>query len=225
MATLLLTKNDYNTNKNPRLPICLCIDTSDNIRRSLLPEIQNLINSLKNFILSDSEYQSKIQLCIICYSADIKVISDFISVTNDSNFILEESKGEPNLNNAIAKCINLLNSQLLTYAEKGIRFYLPELLILSSGKTSTDITEISERLCRAQSEKKLCVMPFIVGEESGEQLSSLTDDRVVYSNVNDFGLLFSCLKNSIEQLSSSSAAACESLKTQTSGWEDFNKKR
>lgn len=224
MATLLLTKTDYNTNKNPRLPLCICIDTSDNVRRSLLPEVQNVINSLKDFILSDSEYQSKIQLCVVCYGKETKVISNFVSLNENSNFIIEEINGEPDLKNAITKCVGLLNNQLATYTEKGIRFYLPELLILSSGKTSTDIGDISERLCKAQNKKKLCVMPFVLGEGDGKEISRLTEDKQVYSNVNDFGLFFNCLKNSIEQLSSSSAAACESLKSQACGWDHFCKK-
>ena len=106
--------------------------------------------------------------------------------------------------------------------KKGISYYLPELLLLSSGISTTDITETASRLCAAQNSKYLSVMPFKIGEGTTAELEKLTESKKVYTiEYKDFSKLFDCMKSSIELLSASSAAARNSLESQMVGWEQF----
>lgn len=221
MAKIFLEQTDYNTNKTPRLPICICIDASSMVSHINLAEISSFINELSSHILNNIECAAKVQFCIVAFADKPEIISEFKAVDN-TNFTLIRSDQQPNLDAALKKCADLFNAQIDTYRKKGISYYLPELLLISSGASTTDITETANRLRIAQNSKFLSVMPFKIGEGSTAELEKLTESQKVYTiEYKDFSKLFDCMKSSIELLSASSAAARNSLESQMVGWEQF----
>ena len=221
MAKIFLEQTDYNTNKTPRLPICICIDSSNMVSEMNLVEIGAFINDLSTHILNNIVCAAKVQFCIVTFAEKTEVISDFKAV-DGTPLSLKSVDQQPNLDAALKKCADLFNAQIDTYRKKGISYYLPELLLLSSGISTTDITETASRLCAAQNSKYLSVMPFKIGEGTTAELEKLTESKKVYTiEYKDFSKLFDCMKSSIELLSASSAAARNSLESQMVGWEQF----
>ncbi len=224
MAKIFLEQTDYNTNKTPRLPICICIDVSSKVSAINLTEITTFINDLSNHILNNIECASKVQLCVVAFANKTEIVSGFKAV-DATPFTVTGSEEQPDLDTALRKCADLFNAQIETYREKGISYYLPELLLISSGVTTTDITETANRLRNAQNSKYLSLMPFKIGEAPAIELEKLTESGRVYTiEHKDFSKLFDCMKSGIELLSASSAAACNSLESQMVGWEQFFKK-
>ncbi len=186
-----------------------------------LAEISSFINDLSNHILNNIECAAKVQFCIVAFADKPEVISDFKAVSN-TTFTIKRIDQQPNLEAALKKCADLFNAQIDTYRKKGISYYLPELLLLSSGVSTTDITQTATRLRDAQNAKYLSVMPFKIGEGTTAELEKLTESQKVYTiEYKDFSKLFDCMKSSIELLSASSAAARNSLESQMVGWEQF----
>lgn len=224
MAKILLEKTDYYTNKAPRLPICICIDNSSSVLSSKFPDINEFIKNVIEYIDSNVECKTKVQLCIVAFNSEAEVISDFAAV-DGTLYSVCYTANAPDLEKGIKKCIQLLNDRLRVYVEESISYYLPELLILSSGESSTDIEHIAQRLRIAQSAKKLAVTPFKIAKNDTDTLNKLTTDGIVYTELNDFTKIFECLKSGLELLSASSAAACKTLKSQAVGWEQLVEKR
>ena len=139
---------------------------------------------------------------------------------------IEIQKNEqPNLEAALKKCIELINGVRNIYKLESISHYLPELFVLGSGESTSDITEMAQGLNNAQRENKLSVMPFKISENDSDVLSSLSYDGVVYTKTSDLPKVFECLKGGLEMLSASSASAVSSLKAQKVGWDQFKEKR
>lgn len=213
MATLFRVGNDYSTNKAPRIPVCICIDTSkENVPGDRIEDLNCFLEMVTEHINSNSELKAKVQLCVLSYGEETTLISDFSSVDN-KHYTLSSSTGAPDLCKAINKYFELMNARIRLYKAESISHYLPQLVLLSSGKSSTDVTEIAKRLCLAQLSNKLCVLPFQIIDNDSDLLTKLTDDGVVYTEITNFERIFNCLKSGLELLSTSSASAGKSLKS------------
>ncbi len=225
MAVLFRIDNDYSTNKAPRIPVCICIDTSKNIPSDKFDEFNFFLEMVAEHISENAELKAKVQLCVVSYNQNPSVITDFTAVEG-ATFSLPTIKEEreADLSAALQKCVELINARIKLYKTESISHYLPQLLILSSGVSTTDITDIAQRLTLAQLSNKLCVLPFQITENQNSLLEKLTDDGIVYTDVTDFQKIFNCLKSGLELLSTSSASAGKNLKSQAIGLNQFIKK-
>lgn len=224
MSTIVRIESDYSKNKVPRIPILICIDASSAVENSEMKKINSFLKNISNYILENSECKAKVQLCVVTFSEDIDIVKAFGPV-DTSDYDVKIRKGEPDLAGALDKCIRLFNEIIKTYNSESISHYLPELLVLSSGKSSTDITAIAKRLRNAQRANHLSVMPFGISDNDDiSLLRSLTDDDIVYTEMTSYKEVFECLKSGLELLSVSSATACATLKSSAIGLNEFIKK-
>ncbi len=224
MSILLREENDYSTNKAPRLPICICIDTSSAVPMSTLEDIKAFLKMISAYIMENSECRAKVQLCVVTFGETATVIKNFGAV-EDTDYELTANAGEPDLTAALTKCVALLNERIRVYKSESISHYLPEVLLLSSGRSTSDISEIAKKLCVAQLSNRLSILPFHIVDNDSALLSDLTNDGIVYTELSNFTNIFHCLKSSLGLLSASSATACASLKSQAVGWDQFVKER
>ncbi len=220
MEKLLIDESSLFTNKNLRLPLCICYDVSSKVKESLLPDVDNRINDLLDFIYNNVECRSKTDVAIVTYAYSPQLRRGFELIKEGESFSSSSEKSEPDLNGALNFCVELINDRLDEYELTDVRYYQPEILLLSSGESSCDVT-VAPRLICAQEQRLLSVIPIRLGDGSTQLLRELTADKAVFTDVGNFQNLFECLKKSISQVSSSSAVVCEGLKEQAINWNDF----
>ena len=224
MATLFRIEHDYSTNKAPRIPICICVDTSNEVSADVVKEMNSVLQMINEYINDNSELKAKVQLCVLSFGEKTTVVSDFAAVSNEA-CRLPTVGGEPKLALALNKFLELIIARVRLYRSENISHYLPQLLVLSSGKSATDITEVAKRLNLAQLSNKLCVLPFLITDNDSSLLNTLTDDGFVDPDYTNFEAVFNCLKSGLEILSTSSASAGKTLKSNAETFTNqFNKR-
>ncbi len=220
MAVLFRIDNDFSTNKAPRIPICICIENSKYIFSEKINEFNSFLSMVTEYIAENSELKAKVQLAIISYGSKPTVITDFTAV-GGAEFKIPERKEdeEPDLYLALQKFKELINARIKLYRSESISHYLPQLLIMSSGHSVTDIKGVAAQL----TSNKLSVLPFQTTDNPDSVLKDLTVDGFVYTDETDFVKIFNCLKSGLELLSTSSASAGKSLKDTAVGLNSIKK--
>ncbi len=209
MGNNLIDFNDLNLNQNPRLPICFCIDVSEKVGRSRLPQISEMLNRFISEIKNNYEFSAKIQLSLVIFADETKVVNDFCKI---DNFVFEndsivQMSGLPKLSKALNCCIDRINDVISLYRSKDLNHYCPRLVLLSSGETYDDLTNVSNRLYRAG--KKILIINHSSEDHEGiKPISSLNNCLNLDGDLNE---LFDCLFKSDIMISSSSASAFDRL--------------
>ena len=194
MNNMKSTELNLVNNPAPRIPICLCLDTSgsmggalgvceDNCKKefidgkmrdivsgsiSKINELQKAIEQFYDAICEDDIARYSVELCIVTFDDNAKCVLDFSNVEKQTDILQLTAKGDTAMGEGVNLALDLWEKRKKEYMENGVDYYQPRLVLMTDGEINGDPNELSkaiERTCKMVSDKKLTIFPVGIGDD------------------------------------------------------------
>lgn len=207
MSYNILNNSDLVDNPTPRVPICLCLDTSGsmdavegdcvNTGRTVfrdgrewnvvtggttrLNELQDGIKAFYDSIREDEIAMYSAEICIVTFDDKATRVVDFGTVENQSKIPNLKTGNNTYMGEGVNMALDLLEERKERYKDAGVDYFQPWLVIMSDGVpngNSAEMTRAANRISQLVGENKLTVFPIGIGNEADfPSLNSLSPKR------------------------------------------------
>lgn len=196
----ILRVQDLVNNPTPRVPICLCLDTSGSMGAvegdcvptgetifedgrewtvvtggtSRLDELKKGVDQFYAAIRDDEIAIYSAEICIVTFDDVARCVVDFANIERQEVIPDFVSTGDTAMGEGVNLALDLLEKRKQEYKDKGVDYYQPWLVLMTDGAPNGDFREYNRAVNRTVdmvNNKKLTVFPIAIGEES--DLSSL----------------------------------------------------
>ena len=192
----LLRIEDLVNNPTPRVPICLCLDTSGsmnavdgndytmtgetvfrdgkhwNLVNGGTTRIQRLQEGVQLFydaIREDEIASYSAEICIVTFDNSARCVMDFANIERQNEVPLFVANGATAMGEGVNLALNLLDKRKKEYKDKGVDYYQPWLVLMTDGEANGSQAELKraiERTTALEADRRLVVMPIGIGNES-----------------------------------------------------------
>lgn len=174
----LLNLSDLENNPTPRVPVCLCLDTSGSMGRivrgetqrtgktiykdgqmwdvvnggiSAIDDLNEGINEFFDAIRSDEVAVYSAEICVITFGGKkAEIISRFATVDQmDTKFSLV-ADGDTYMGEAINLALDCLEKRKQAYKDKGIDYFQPWLVVMTDGTPNGSPSELDTAISRVR---------------------------------------------------------------------------
>jgi len=178
MSNNIVDLNDLENNPTPRVPVCLCLDTSGSMGRIVRGETQSTgktiysdgktwnivtggvsaindlndgLNQFFEAIRTDEVAVYSAEICVITFGGKkAEVISNFATVDQiDTSFSLV-ADGDTYMGEAVNMALDRLEKRKQAYKDKGIDYFQPWLVIMTDGTPNGSKSELETAITRVQ---------------------------------------------------------------------------
>jgi len=127
--------------------------------------------TFKDEITKDSLASRRVDIAIVSFGAEIKVVQEFVTVDQLLSPRLRADGPTP-MGGAIQRGLDLVESRKRTYREYGIAYYRPWLFMITDGESEGEpeeaVAEATRRIRESESQKS--AMFFAVGVEDADMV-------------------------------------------------------
>lgn len=192
----LLRMEDLLDNPTPRIPICLCLDTSSSMLRivegntvatgekvykdgqtwnivsggiSALDKLKEGVASFYEAINEDEVARFGAEICVVTFDSTVRTISDYATVDVVSTSPNLEADGNTAMGEGVNHALNLLENRKKQYQEAGVDYYQPWLVLMTDGEPNGKEEALNQAINRTTElvdAKKLTVFPIGIGPEA-----------------------------------------------------------
>lgn len=207
MSYNILDNSDLVDNPTPRVPICLCIDTSGSMDAvegecedtgetvfrdgrewnivmggtTRLNELQEGIKAFYDSIREDELAMYSAEICIVTFDDKASCILDFGTVENQADIPDLTTGDKTAMGEGVNLALDLLERRKERYKETGVDYFQPWLVIMTDGVPNgnpSEMSRASKRIADLVNEKRLTVFPIGIGNEADRSaLESLSPKR------------------------------------------------
>ena len=199
---MLLRVQDLVENPTPRVPICLCLDTSGSMGAvegdcvptgetifedgrewnlvtggtSRIDELKKGIDLFYDAIRDDEMAVYSAEICIVTFDNQAKCIVDFANVERQGVVPKLVSQGDTAMGEGVNLALDLLERRKQEYKDKGVDYYQPWLVLMTDGApngSNSEYMRAVQRTVDMVNSKKLTVFPIAIGDET--DLSALNN--------------------------------------------------
>lgn len=204
---MLLRVQDLVNNPTPRVPICLCLDTSGSMGAvegdctptgetvyedgrewtivtggtSRIAELQEGINLFYEAIRDDEIAVYSAEICIVTFNTRAQCVMDFANIERQGEIPELEASGDTSMGEGVNLALDLLEKRKQEYRDKGVDYYQPWLVLMTDGVPNGSVLQFEEavrRITEMTSNKKLTVFPIAIGDEADiSALARLSPNR------------------------------------------------
>lgn len=191
----LLRLQDLVNNPTPRVPICLCLDTSGSMGAvegdcvftgetvfedgqtwnivtggiSRINELIDGVNEFYNAIREDEIAVYSAEICVVTFNNEASCIADFTSVERQCELSYLNAYGDTAMGEGVNLALDLLEKRKNEYKDKGVDYYQPWLIIMTDGTPNGSVLELERAINRTSNmvnSNKLTVFPIGIGNET-----------------------------------------------------------
>ena len=191
----LLRIEDLVNNPTPRVPICLCLDTSGSMGAvegacvdtgetiyedgctwklvtggtSRINELQRGIEVFYQTIQNDEMAIYSAEICIVTFNDNATCLADFANIERQKNIPILQATGNTAMGEGINLALNLLEKRKQEYRDKGVDYYQPWLVLMTDGASNGNSNELERAIARTVelvNQKKLTIFPIAIGNEA-----------------------------------------------------------
>ena len=196
MPSNLLRKEELVNNPTPRIPICLCLDTSGSMGAaegdctptgetlfedgqewtivtggtSRIDELMKGIELFYSAILEDETARYSAEVCIVTFNSSAQKISDFSTLASENELPELIPEGSTAMGEGVNLALDLLEARKQEYKEAGVDYYQPWLVLMTDGKpvgsSKMELQRAQARTTELVNSKKLTVFPIGIGNEA-----------------------------------------------------------
>ncbi len=175
--TYQIDKEALFDNSAPRLPFILLVDVSTSMSFGHLyggikpiDEVNKGIAMIYDFIRNDYSCSKRVELSLVTFSNDIKVISDFSPIEAKKPVHLV-AKGGTIMAPALAFVLQRLRERIDEYRKHGRSCYRPMVMMLTDGGPGDEQDYLREKalVCEATRKHQLQFIAVKVGEEENKE--------------------------------------------------------
>lgn len=190
----LLRMQDLVENPTPRVPICLCLDTSGSMGAvqgdcvdtgktcfedgrqwnlvtggtSRLDELQKGVKLFYDSLQEDEVARYAAEICIVTFDSEAKCRMDFANLDRQTDLPELEAAGDTAMGEGVNLALDLLEKRKQEYQDKGVDYFQPWLVLMTDGVPNGNEAEFERaaQRCRdMEAQKKLTVFPIAIGDE------------------------------------------------------------
>lgn len=202
MNNMLLRVQDLVENPTPRVPICLCLDTSGSMGAvegdcvltgetifedgrewnvvtggtSRIDELKSGLELFYDAIKDDEMAIYSAEICIVTFDNRARCIVDFANIERQGELPELVAQGDTAMGEGVNLALDLLERRKQEYKDKGVDYYQPWLVLMTDGAPNGSNSEYMRAVKRTVdmvNSKKLTVFPIAIGDET--ELSSLNN--------------------------------------------------
>ncbi|MFJ5770799.1 VWA domain-containing protein [Psychrobacillus sp. NPDC093180] len=192
----LMRMEDLLDNPSPRIPICLCLDTSSSMLRvvggttidtgrkvyqdgkqwniveggiSALQELQEGVNHFYEAIAEDEVARFGAEICVVTFDSSVRTLTDYATIDVQPAPPELEADGITQLGEGVNLALDLLEERKNEYKEAGVDYFQPWLVLMTDGEPNGDDYELQRAINRATelvNNRKLTVFPIGIGNEA-----------------------------------------------------------
>ncbi len=233
MSYNILNNSDLVDNPTPRVPICLCLDTSGSMDAvegdcqatgetifkdgrewnvvtggtTRLNELQEGIKAFYASIKEDEIAMYSAEICIVTFDDKATCVMDFGTVENQADMPELTTGDKTAMGEGVNLALDLLEKRKEQYKDSGVDYFQPWLVIMTDGIPNGNPSEMaraSKRIKELQNEKKLTVFPIGIGNEADKTaLESLSNWSPLKLQGLKFREFFAWLSQSVSRTSQS----------------------
>ena len=192
---MLLRIEDLVNNPTPRVPICLCLDTSGSMGAvegeyietgetvyedgqtwrlvtggtSRIEQLQKGVMQFYEAIREDEIAVYSAEICIVTFDSKAACVLDFANIERQETIPELNATGDTAMGEGVNLALDLLERRKQEYKDKGVDYYQPWLVLMTDGVPNGDVSELSRAISRTTemvNQKKLTVFPIGIGNES-----------------------------------------------------------
>ena len=195
MDSMILRIEDLVNNPTPRVPICLCLDTSGSMGAvegdcvqtgqtvfkdgrtwnvvtggtSRIEELQKGVEQFYKAIREDEMAVYSAEICIVTFDNKATCVMDFANVERQGDIPTLCPVGDTAMGEGVNLALDLLERRKQEYKDKGVDYYQPWLVLMTDGVPNGDPVALDRAITRtaqAVNQRKLTVFPIGIGNEA-----------------------------------------------------------
>ncbi len=178
MNNNIFNLDDLENNPTPRVPVCLCLDTSGSMGRvvrgetrrtgetiykdgqkwnvvtggiSAIEDLSEGINQFFEAIRADEVAVYSAEICIITFGGrKAELISPFATVDQQNTSFSLDAEGDTYMGEAVNMALDCLEKRKQEYKDKGVDYFQPWLVIMTDGTPNGSTEELNTAIQRTQ---------------------------------------------------------------------------
>ena len=198
--------NDLISNPTPRVPVCLCLDTSGSMDGEPIQELNKGGRQFFTELKNDDVARFAAEVCIVTFGDSARCVQDFGPLEQQNFSDLPAMGGTP-MGEALTIALDKLEVRKQKYKETGVDYFQPWLVVMTDGHPNGDASVLRESVARASqlaATKKLSVFPITIGNGADETvLQQISNKNPLKLNGLKFVEFFQWLSRSVSTVSSS----------------------
>jgi len=180
---------EFAENPEPRCPCVLLLDTSGSMQGPAIDALNSGLKAFKNDLAKDPLAARRVEIAIIGFDNEIKVVQDFVTVDHFEPPTLT-AQGQTFMGGAIQKALDLIQARKSQYRTNGVAYYRPWVFMITDGEPQGEpenvVQNSVQRLKKEEAEKRVAFFAVGVENTNMEKLK----DMVVRAPVKLVGLNF-----------------------------------
>lgn len=178
MSSTIVNLSDLENNPTPRVPVCLCLDTSGSMGRivrgetkstgrrifkdgqwwnvvdggiSAIDDLNEGINKFFEAIRTDEVAVYSAEICVITFGGQrAQMISKFATVDQQNTTFSLVADGDTYMGEAVNMALDALENRKQAYKDKGIDYFQPWLVLMTDGTPNGSQDELNTAITRVQ---------------------------------------------------------------------------
>jgi uncharacterized protein YegL len=166
---LLIRLEDLVNNPTPRVPVCLCLDTSGSMDGPPIEELNEGVKLFYDAIREDETAMHSAEISIVTFGGSAKLLEDFANIDRQPEAPVLEADGMTPMGEAINLALDCLEKRKQEYKDKGVDYYQPWLVLMTDGAPNGSSSELSRAIARTVemvNERRLTVFPIGIGPDA-----------------------------------------------------------
>lgn len=202
MDELTLRHEELVTNPTARVPICLCLDTSSSMAGEPIAELERGVASFFEEVMADELARHAAEVAIVTFAESAVRVVDFASLERQQPPRLHAA-GSTAMGAGVDLALDLLEARKREYAQVGIDYYQPWLVLMTDGEPTDSIEGAARRTAELVEKRKLATFPIGIGARADLSVLSRFGRQGVRLQGLRFQQFFSWLSRSVSRVSQS----------------------
>ncbi|MCL2938967.1 MAG: VWA domain-containing protein [Trichodesmium sp. St15_bin1_1] len=197
---------EFAENPEPRCPCVLLLDTSASMTGTPIQALNDGLEIFKDNLITDELAKKRVEVAIISFDNQVKIVQDFITADQFENPILT-AQGQTYMGTAIHKALDMIATRKSEYRNNGITYYRPWVFLVTDGEPQGEsekvVKEAGDRIKQEEDSKHVAF--FAVGVEGAnmDKLGEIVQRTPLKLRGLNFREMFIWLSASMQQVSHS----------------------
>lgn len=197
---------EFAENPEPRCPCVLLLDTSASMTDTPIQALNDGLEIFKDNLITDELAKKRVEVAIISFDNQVKIVQDFITADQFENPILT-AQGQTYMGTAIHKALDMIATRKSEYRNNGITYYRPWVFLVTDGEPQGEsekvVKEAGDRIKQEEDSKHVAF--FAVGVEGAnmDKLGEIVQRTPLKLRGLNFREMFIWLSASMQQVSHS----------------------
>ena len=124
---------EFAENPEPRCPCVLLLDTSGSMKGEPIDALNKGLQAFKTDLGKDPLAARRVEIAVVTFDNEIKVVQDFVTVDNFNPPVLE-AQGQTFMGGGIQKALDLVQARKTQYRANGVAYYRPWVFMITDGE-------------------------------------------------------------------------------------------